>query len=86
MLRHGEIVMIHKLHMEGLSVRAIARQTGLNRRTVAKYLRRGLSGPAYGPRQPRCRILDNFRGYIEKRLVDYPDLSAIRLRRQSRGV
>lgn len=82
MLRHGEIVMIHKLHMEGLSVRAIARQTGLNRRTVAKYLRRGLSGPVYGPRQPRGSVLDGFKEYIKKRLGVYPGLSAIRLVRE----
>lgn len=82
MLKHGEVFMIHKLHSEGLSVRAISRQTGLNRRTVAKYLRRGLTGPVYGPRLPRGSILDGFKGYIECRLEDYPGLSAVRLLRE----
>jgi hypothetical protein len=36
---HGEVFMIHRLHSEGLSVRAIARKTDLNRRTVAKCLK-----------------------------------------------
>jgi transposase len=81
-LKHGEVFMIHKLHSEGLSVRAIARQTGLNRRTVAKYLQHGLAKPVYGPRLPRGSILDDFKGYIECRLEDYPGLSAVRLLRE----
>ena len=82
MLKHGEVFMIHRLHSEGLSVRAIARKMGLNRRTVAKYLKRGPSGPVYGPRLPRGSILDGFKGYIECRLEAYPGLSAIRLLRE----
>jgi transposase len=81
-LKHGEVFMIHRLNSEGLSVRAIALKTGLNRRTVAKYLRRGLSGPVYGPRQPRGSVLDGFKGYIDCRLEAFPGLSAIRLLRE----
>jgi transposase len=78
--------MIQKLHGEGLSVRAIARQTGFNRRTVSKYLRRGLSRPVYGPRKPGGSALDSFKGYIESRLKAYPGLSAIRLLREIAGM
>jgi transposase len=81
-LKHGEIFMVHELHREGLSIRAIARQTGLSRKTVRRYLRRGLEGPVYGPRQPRGSVLDGFKGYIEGRIGDYPELSAIRLLRE----
>jgi transposase len=49
---------------------------------VAKYLSRGLSGPAYGPRQPRGSILDGFKSYIDHRLEAFPGLSAIRLLRE----
>ena len=34
--------MIHDLHRQGLGISAIARQTGLDRKTVRKYLTQGL--------------------------------------------
>ncbi len=55
MIKLREIVMIHELKNKGLSISAIARQTGLNRKTVRKQLRRGLQAVQYGPRQPRTR-------------------------------
>lgn len=42
MLRLGEIVMIHDLKRQGLSVSAVARRVGCDRKTVRKYLERGL--------------------------------------------
>ena len=53
MIQLGEVVMILELHRQGLSVSAIARQSGLDRKTVRKYITRGLEAPAYGPRKPR---------------------------------
>jgi transposase len=49
----GEVVMILDLHRQGLSVSANALQLGIDRKTVRKYLARGLEAPVYGPRQPR---------------------------------
>src|SRR3954469_25957009 len=49
----GELMMILELHRQGLTVSAIARQLGIDRKTVAKYIARGLEPPAYGPR-PRA--------------------------------
>jgi len=49
----GEMVMILDLHRQGLSVSAIARASGADRKTVRKYIERGLETPVYGPRQPR---------------------------------
>jgi DNA-binding NarL/FixJ family response regulator len=40
--------MILDLHRQGLSVSAIARQLGLDRKTVRKHIKRGLVAPAYG--------------------------------------
>jgi len=40
--------MILELKRQGLGVSAIARQTGLDRKTVRKYLERGLEVPVYG--------------------------------------
>ena len=52
-IKLGEVVMILDLHRQGLSVSAIALQLGIDRKTVRKYLARGLEAPVYGPRQPR---------------------------------
>ena len=38
---------------DGASVSAIARRTGLDRKTVRKVIARGLEPPIYGPRQRR---------------------------------
>ena len=50
--------MIHDLRRQGLSITAIARKVGLDRKTVRKYLERGLEAPVYGPRQPQPHIAD----------------------------
>ena len=50
MVKLGAVVVILDLHRQGLSVSAIARQCGLDRKTVRRYLERGLEPPAYGPR------------------------------------
>ena len=42
---NGELFVIHELCHQGLSISAIARQTGLARKTVREYLRE-LSGSA----------------------------------------
>ena len=52
--------MILDLHRQGLSVSAIAKATGADRKTVRKYIARGLEPPAYGPRKPR-RDCQDFR-------------------------
>ena len=77
-----EIVVIHDLHRQGLGISAIARQTGLDRKTVRKYLKQGLQTPHYGPRQPRPRLLDHYEGYLRERIAAHPGLSARRLWRE----
>jgi transposase len=51
----GEVVMILDLRREGKSISAIARRVGLDRKTVRRYIDRGLEAPAYGPRERRPR-------------------------------
>lgn len=84
MLRIEELFVIHQLREQGESITEIARRTGLDRKTVRKYLRRGLEGPKYGPRAPRPRVIDPYREYLRERVARYPKLSAMRLLREIR--
>ena len=82
MVKIGEIVMILDLHRQGLSVSAIARQSGIDRRTVHKYIERGLAAPVYGPRKPRETVIDPFTAYLRERVTRYPGLTGMRLFRE----
>ena len=77
-----EIVLIQDLHKQGLSISAIARKVGCDRKTVRKYLERGLDMPVYGPRQPRDRLIDPFESYLRERVLTFPGLSGARLLRE----
>jgi transposase len=76
--------MILDLHRQGLSVSDIARRAGLDRKTVRKYIARGLEPPAYKPRKPRALLIDGFAPYLRERLASYPELSGRRLWREVR--
>ena len=82
MIKLGEVVMILDLHRQGLSVSAIALQLGIDRKTVRKYLARGLEAPVYGPRQPRPRRIDPFVSYLRERVEAWPGLTGRRLFRE----
>ena len=43
-------------HREGVSIRAIARRTGLSRGTVRKYLRSDVVEPRYSPRHNKTKL------------------------------
>jgi len=49
MKKLGDLMMILDLHRQGLKVAVIARQVGVDRKTVRKYIARGLEPPFYGP-------------------------------------
>src|SRR5215468_11000018 len=51
-IKLGEVIMILDLHRQGLTVSAIARELGIDRKTVRKCIARGLEPPVYGPRKP----------------------------------
>lgn len=78
--------MILDLHRQGLSVSDIARRSGFDRRTVRRYIARGLEPPAYTPRPPRPTLLDSYRAYLQERVAAYPELRASRLLRELRGL
>jgi len=80
----GELVMILDLHRQGLSVSAIARRSGLDRKTVRKYVERGLEPPVYGPRSPKATKVTPFQRYLRDRVAAFPELSGSRLLREIR--
>ena len=80
----GEIVLIHDLKRQGLSVSAIARKVGLDRKTVRRHLARGLAPPSYGPRLPRPSRLAPYEAYLRERIAAWPELTGKRLLREIR--
>ena len=71
MLTQEDDVEIHALARRGWSVSAIARHTGRDRKTVAKYL------AGHGASRERAlSCLEPFRAYLEARFVDDPHVLA----------
>nr|WP_210267052.1 IS21 family transposase [Methylocystis silviterrae] len=81
-IKLGEIVMILELHRQGISVSAIARQLGIDRKTVRKHIAAGLTAPNYKARPPRERAIASFEPYLQERLTAYPTLTGRRLWRE----
>ena len=71
MIKLGEVVTILDLHRQGRTVSAIARELGIDRKTVRKCMTRGLGPPAYGPRKPRQRVIEPFVPYLRERVMAY---------------
>lgn len=78
----GELIMILELQRQGLSVSAIAAQSGLDRKTVRKYIRQGAVAPQYKPRTPRVTLIEPFKPFLRQRLAAFPQLSGARLLRE----
>jgi len=72
-----DYLQIHRLHNEGLSIRAIARHLRTHRRRVRKALNSDKVPKNAG--RPRGSIIDNYRGWLLAKLEQYPELSALRL-------
>src|SRR3954453_11551676 len=71
-----------ELHRQGISVSAIARQLGIDRKTVRVHIGKGLTAPAYKARPPRARLIDPFEPYLRERLSAFPTLTGRRLWRE----
>lgn len=78
MLTQEDDVEIHALAARGWTKAAIARHTGRDRKTVAKYLDR----PAGGCRERAPSCIEPFRGYLEARFEDDPHVDATVLHRE----
>lgn len=75
MIDKRTVFEIHRLHNLGMKERRIARQLGLSRPTVRKYLENPNITPSR--RQPAPGKLDRFYPYIAELLKDWPDASAV---------
>ncbi|MHB0708093.1 IS21 family transposase [Roseomonas mucosa] len=84
MVTLGELVMILDLARQGLSVSAIAHRTGHDRKTIRKYIERGLEPPAYKPRDPGPSLTGPFEAFLRERIDRFPELTGRRLWREVR--
>ena len=76
--------MILDLARQGLTVSAIARRTGHDRKTVRKYIERGLEPPAHKAREPAPSPLAPFEAFLRERVGRFPELTGRRLWREIR--
>jgi transposase len=65
-------------------VSAISARTGLDRKTVRKYLRQGQGLPVYKARERMPGMVAPFEDYLRGRLLEWPQLSGARLLREIR--
>ena len=86
MVNLKELIMILELHRQGLSVSAISERTGRDRKTVRKYIERGLETPKYKPRTLATTVVAPYMEYLRQRLADWPELSGARLLREVRAL
>jgi transposase len=66
--RQERYTQVRELHAQGASIHAIARQIGLSRQTVRRFLRAS-QFPEQGQRRPRRRKLDPFVPYLCEQLA-----------------
>ena len=83
--RETRMLLRHYLE-QGTSKSALARQLGISRDTIHRWIRDGdldrdleVAAVRYGPRPPLATKLDAYKPIIEARLATYPELSAVRL-------
>ena len=70
MVTFETVMEIKILHKQGMSSRAIAREMGISRNTVKRYLRAQSEQPKYTPRPATASLLDEYRDYIRQRIAD----------------
>ena len=60
---------IQILHQQGLSQRAIAKQLGISRNTVKRYLQAKIDTPVYSARKKSRSLLDPFKPFLHSRIA-----------------
>ncbi len=70
MVTFETVMEIKILHKQGMSSRAIARELGISRNTVKRYLQAKSEPPKYTPRPAVASLLDEYRDYIRQHIAD----------------
>lgn len=76
-IKLGELVMILELYRQGVSVSAVARQLGIDRKTERTHIAKGLRR-----RLTRRGRIEPFVPYLHERLAAFPALTGRRLWRE----
>jgi len=79
-LKLEERLMIGYLRSKGYGIRKIARELGISRITVKRYLE-GPNMPKYCRTAPYISKLNSYKEHIANRLQEYPDLTSFKLYR-----
>jgi len=69
MISREEFMKIKLLHQQGYSQRAIAKELGISRRTVIKYLKRDEKEPKYASRPAVKSKLEDYKSYLHSRIA-----------------
>lgn len=85
MILYREFFMIHQLKADGLNHSQIARRLKLNRKTVRRHLSSEPDDTARVPRKARPSKPDRYRGHLQRRVSEHPQLCATRLLREIRA-
>lgn len=79
------VLLKHYLE-QGMSQTALARQLGVSRRTIYRWIRSGdldrdidAESVRYSPRPPKATKLDLYKTMVRARLAEFPELSAVRI-------
>jgi transposase len=67
LLRGRDVQELKELQRQGMSIQAISKLTGWDRKTIRKYMQAAGLAPEYGPRTAAPK-LDAFKPYLEERL------------------
>lgn len=69
MISKEELMKIQIMNQQGMSQRAIAKQLGISRNTVKRYLRKALNEPKYCPRPKTSSKLEHYKPYLHSRIA-----------------
>ena len=69
MISKEELMKIEILHQQGHSQRAIARELGISRNTVKRYLQKQIDQPKYSARPKTGSVLDKYKPFLHSRIA-----------------
>jgi len=69
LITRGEFFMIKEMYERGMSISDIARELGIDRKTVRKYIH-SPNPPSKSKRKQRKSKLDPFKEYLQKRMLE----------------